>query len=377
MLIYEALLFMLQENIHHLPLTRQGQIVGVITDTDLLRQRTKSPLYLHKQIERLSGQDSLAQYALNVAGMVRALFEGGLDVAQIGRIVAGMNDALLNRLVSLAQEELGPPPVPYAWIVFGSEGRQEQTLLTDQDNALIYSQDNPAVQLYFERLADRVIRGLTQAGFPPCPGGYMATRWQRPLSEWARLFKGWVYTPEPQALLETAIFFDFRPVCGDLSLEPLEEIFLKAGKKGLFLAHLARAALEFQPPLGFFRRIRAEEGGVDLKKGGIAPIVGLARLYGLEVGVKARSTLARLAGAGQAGTLSQEGADLLAEAFRFILYLRLREQLRAYRAGETPTNRVRLEQLSAVERRHLKEAFLAIREAQELTAIRFQTGRLA
>jgi CBS domain-containing protein len=205
----------------------------------------------------------------------------------------------------------------------------------------------------------------------------MATNWRHPLSEWARLFKTWIYTPEAQALLEAAIFFDFRRVHGDLGLEPLEKILLQAREQPLFLHHLARAALGFQPPLGFFRRIHEEEGGVDLKKGGIAPIVGLARLYALEVGTPARSTLGRLETAGQTGTLSREGAELLAEAFRFILYLRLREQLRAYRAGETPTNRVPLERLSSLERRHLKEAFLAIREAQELTAMRFQTERLA
>jgi CBS domain-containing protein len=374
--VYGALLFMLQEHIHHLPLARHGEIIGVITDTDLLRHRTKSPLYLLKRVRRLAGDDDLARYALDIAGMVEALFEGRLDVAQIGRIVTSLNDALIKRLLTLAEEELGSPPMPYAWIVFGSEGRQEQTLLTDQDNALIYAEDGPTAGIYFERLAQRVVSGLMKAGFPLCPGGYMATRWRRPLQEWEKLFRTWVHTPEPQALLEAAIFFDFRRVHGLLPLNSLEEIFLKAGERGLFLAHLARAALGFQPPLGFFRQIRQEEGGVDLKLGGIAPIVGLARLYALEVGDPSRSTLARLKAAGQAGTLSQNGAELLAEAFRFILHLRLREQLRAYRGGETPTNRVRLERLSSLERRHLKEAFLAIREAQGLTAMHFQTERL-
>jgi CBS domain-containing protein len=135
--------------------------------------------------------------------------------------------------------------------------------------------------------------------------------------------------------------------------------------------------LGFQPPLSFFHRIREDEDGVDLKKGGIAPIVGLARLYALEAGAVARPTLDRLEAAGQWGTLSRDGAELLAEAFRFILSLRLREQLRAYRAGEQPGNRVRLEQLSALERRHLKESFLAIREIQALTAMYFHTDRLA
>lgn len=374
--VYAALLFMLQENIHHLPLTRQNQIVGVITDTDLLRHQLKSPVYLLKRVGQMAHLDSLAEYDREIAGMVETLFRSGLDVIQIGRMVASVNDALIRQLLKLAEAELGPPPTPYAWIVFGSEGRQEQALLTDQDNALIYGDDSPAAQLYFEQLAERVVTGLQQAGFPPCPGNYMATQWRRPLEQWLRLFKTWVYTPEPQALLEAAIFFDFRQVHGSLSLEPLEEILGAAGKHGLFLAHLARAALEFQPPLGFFQRIKTEQEGVDLKKGGIAPIVGLARLYALEVGSLARSTLARLEAAGQAGTLSQAGAELLAEAFRFTLYLRLRTQLRAYQADHAPTNRVKLEQLSALERRHLKEAFLAIREVQELTASHFQTRRL-
>jgi CBS domain-containing protein len=348
----------------------------VITDTDLLRHRVKSPLYLLKRVEKLSGVETLARYALDIAGTVEMLFESGLDVVQIGRIVASLNDALLKRLLELAEAELGPPPTPYTWLVLGSEGRQEQALLTDQDNALVYGQDSAEARAYFEALTNQVVTRLIQAGFPPCPGGYMATHWRYPLSEWERLFTQWVQIPEAQALLEAAIFFDFRQVHGELTPEPLEAVYLRAGERGLFLAHLARAGLKFQPPLGFFRRIRAEEGGVDLKKGGIAPIVALARLYALEVGTTARSTLARLEAAGQAGTLSREGAELLAEAFRFLLYLRLREQLRAYRAGETPGNRVRLERLSPLERRHLKEAFLAIRETQELTALRFQTGRL-
>ena len=123
---------MLQENIRHVPLIRQGQIVGVITDTDLLRHRTKSPLYSLKRVEKLAEVDSLTQYALDIAGMVEALFEGGLDVAQLGRIVASLNDALIKRLLILAEGKLGPLPTAYAWIVFRSEGRQEQTLLTDR-----------------------------------------------------------------------------------------------------------------------------------------------------------------------------------------------------------------------------------------------------
>lgn len=373
---YSALLFMLEENIHHLPLTQQGQIVGLVTDTDLLRHQVKSPLYLLKRVQKLAEIADLSRYALEIAGTVKSLFEGGLDIDHIGRIISNLNDALITRLLKLAEAELGPPPTSYAWIVFGSEGRQEQTLLTDQDNALIYGEAGEESQLYFSKLARWVVDGLLQAGFPPCPGGYMAINWSRPLRDWEALFWNWTQTPEPQALLEASIFFDFRAVTGSLQLDSLEAVLLKAGERPLFLAQLARNSLNFQPPLGFFRRIREEEGGVDLKRGGITPIVSLARLYALEAGLPARSTLDRLAAIGQRSDLGQEKAELLAEAFRFMQHLRLREQLHNYQVGQAPGNKVRLEALSPLERRHLKEAFLVIREVQEMTAVRFQTGRL-
>lgn len=374
--VYATLLFMLEENIRHLALTRDGEIVGVITATDLLRHQAKSPLYLLRQLETPETSKILPRYGLEIAGTVETLFTGGLDVAQIGRVIASLNDTLLRRLLKLAEDELGPPPTPYAWIVFGSEGRMEQALLTDQDNAIVYQEDKPEAQNYFQALAEQVVNGLIGAGFPPCSGGYMATQWCYPLEHWVQLFNGWVMTPKPQAVLESAIFFDFRAVYGELALDPLEKIVLEARNQKIFLAHLANVALELKPPLGFFRRIRDEDGLVDLKKGGIAPVVGLARVYGLAADPWDRSTLERLEAAAQAKTLSREGAETLAETYRFLLHLRLREQLAAIRAGNSPNNKIRLETLSPVEKRHLKDAFLAIREIQEATAQRFQTGLL-
>ncbi len=375
--IYGALIFALEEQIHHLVLEREGAIVGVITDTDLLRHQVKNPLFLLERVRRMGPEAGLPEYAQEVGATVETLFRSGLEVTQIGRVVASLNDALIARLLHLAEEELGPPPTPYAWIVFGSEGRMEQTLLTDQDNALVYAEELPGAADYFARLSQRVIDQLIQAGFPPCPGGYMATNWRRPLDQWMRLFRGWIETPEPQALLEASIFFDFRQVHGELDLEPLEALCARAGEHRIFLAHMARITTRFQPPLGFFRRIRQDqEGKVDLKKGGVAPIVALARVYALEGGVRARPTLDRLEAAANAGALSQEGAETLAEAFRFLLHLRLREQLKRWRAGQPVENSVKLEALSSLERRHLKEAFLAIREMLAALEQRFQVGML-
>jgi CBS domain-containing protein len=220
------------------------------------------------------------------------------------------------------------------------------------------------------------VKGLIGAGFPPCRGGFMATGWHRTLEEWTRLFRGWMETPSPRHLVEAANFFDFRPVYGDLDVSRIDEIILESGDRSVFLALLAKATIEFQPPLSLFRRIREDKGGVDLKLGGILPIASLARLYALEAQARARPTLERFDAAVASGVLSREGSEVLGEAFRFLLRLRLRIQLKNLRANGSAGNRAPLEDLSPLERQHLKESFLAIREAQMSAALRYQTSRL-
>jgi CBS domain-containing protein len=374
--VFAAMMLMLEQNIHHLALMEEGDVVGVVSTTDLLRHQAQSPLYLSRKLQTADGHSDLAGYADDVAHSVESLFHGGLGAAQIGRITSSLNDSLTHRLVSLAEAELGPPPTPYAWIVFGSEGRSEQMLLTDQDNALVYAEDVPGAADYFAALAAKVVEGLIHAGFPPCPGGYMATNWCKPLAAWQKLFDGWVRTPEPQALMEAGIFLDFRCVYGTLSLEPLEEILTQAHKHGIFIAHMVRAAQEFSPPLGFFGRIRSEGGKVDIKKGGIAPIVGLARACALAAGSRERSTLERLAVAANAGTISRVGAENLAETFQFLLRLRLRQQLADLQAGQTPSNQLSLDTLSGMEQRHLKDALVNIRQMQDGIGATFNTGMM-
>lgn len=374
--VYGALLFMLQENIHHLPLTQHESIVGVVTDTDLLRFQAKNPLFLLQQLEQMDSAKNLSRYTLDVAGTVETLAQGGLDVPQIGRIVGSLNAALVRKLLQLAEADLGPPPTPYVWIVFGSGGRWEQLILTDQDNAIIYGDDTPAAKEYFDHLSKHMVNNLMIAGFPECPGGYMATNWHKPLSEWLEIFNGWIETPTPQALMEVGIFFDFRPVFGTLSLKPLENLLIRAGRNKIFLAHLANAALQFHPPIGFLNRIRNEGGWVELKKGGIAPVVGLARIYGLETRTPFRSTLDRLQAAAESGALSKPGADMLKETVSFLMRLRLKAQLESIKNGEQPTNKLQLSTISSLERRHLKDAFMAIRDMQNSTAQRFRTDLL-
>ncbi len=374
--LFEALSYMVSQGIHHLPLEQDGKIIGLITDTVFMRQQTRSPLYLLRRLERTRNPSDLVGYGQELTGVAESLLAGGLGASEIGRSVSSLNDQLVRTLLRLGEERLGPPPTAYAWIVFGSEGRMEQALLTDQDNALIYEAASPEAAAYFAQLAQWVVEGLIQAGFPPCPGGYMATNWCKPLAQWEQLFRDWLETPKPQELLEAQIFFDFRAVHGQLSLEPLERILASSADQGIFLAQLAKASLQFRPPIGFFRQIKEEDGGVDLKKGGIAPIVSLARVYALEARSQAKATVERLQAAARENKLSQDGAETLIEAFGFLMRLRLREQLARLRKGEPPTNIVPLESLSPLERRHLKEAFLQIREMQEAMSQRFHTDRL-
>ena len=374
--LFEALVFMLENRVHHAPLESDGTVVGIVTDTDLLRVQMKSPLYILKGLDRLERPEVLGDYSKELQEMVEALAAGGLEAAKIGGIVSRLNDALMGHLLRLAERELGPPPSPYAWIVYGSGGRMEQAIITDQDNALVYRDDGPEAETYFAAFSERIVNGLIAARFPACPGGFMATKWNRPLSAWVDLFRGWIDTPEPQALLDASSFFDYRAVYGGLSLDLLADMLREAGRKMVFLAHLAKTALRFEPPLSPLRHIKDREGGVDLKQGGIMPIVGLARVFALEAGSAARPTLERLDAAASAGTLSAQGAATLAEAFRFLMRLRLRAQIRTLRRGGQPGNTAQLEDLSPLERRHLKETFLAIREIQEATAMRFATDRL-
>jgi CBS domain-containing protein len=374
--LFEALRRMLERRIHHLPVTRGGEVVAVLGDTDLLRHQARSPLALLNRIERLRAPGEATGYAGEVAGVAETLFAGGLGVVQIAGAIASLGDVLTRRLLVLCERALGPAPCPYAWMALGSEGRMEQVLLTDQDNALVYAEDSGEAHAYFARLGAGVVEGLVEAGFPRCPGGYMATSWCRPLADWESLFRGWIERPDPQALLEAQIFLDFRGVHGELSLQPLEDLLLAAGRRELLLGGLARAALRGRPPLRLRGRIRTEDGAVDLKAGGIAAAVMLARTYALAAGSSARPTLARLAAAAEAGTLSRAGAEILGESFRFLTRLRLQAQLRAVHAGRQPTNRVDVRDLTDLERRRLVEALDAVRRLQDATAVRFHAATM-
>jgi CBS domain-containing protein len=259
--------------------------------------------------------------------------------------------------------------------VLGSQARLEQGPGSDQDNALVLSDDATTADApWFEALATFVVEGLVACGYPRCPGDIMATnpRWRQPLREWKRTFARWIDEPVPDAILRSAIFFDLRTVHGDDSLVAglQEQIRLSAPHSGRFLAHLARNAAANEPPLGFFRGFVLERAGehkdtLDLKRGGFHAVVEVARVHALSRGLPQVSTLSRIAAAAGAGGLSSETAADLHDAFEFIRYVRLLHQAKQIRSGEAPDNFVAPGELSSFEKRHLRDAFQIVRSAQQ------------
>jgi CBS domain-containing protein len=363
---------LLEAGVHHLPVMRDQEICGVLTSTDLLKHTSQGPVAVLRLVERLPSRDSLPGYSSKVAEMVAMLLAGGLRPIVIAGFVAQLNDALMRRILHWAEEELGEPPAPYAWVALGSEGRREQMLLTDQDNALIFADEAADRREYFVAMAERANRDLAAAGFPMCPGGYMARNYLGTISEWRDRFAHWVDDPTSQALLDAAIFFDFRRQVGTLSLDPLQEVLDGVPKKPFFVRSLVRQALDFRPPTSLVLRLRGGSTELDLKRQGIAPVVFLARAYGLEVGSHARNTLERLAAATRAGLMGPDANATVTEAYRFLLGLRLRVQLRMLSEGKPASNVVSLSQLTAIERSRLKDSLRAIGSWQDKAAYRYQ-----
>lgn len=385
-LAFEALLLMLERRIHHLPLIENGQVIGMVTNTDILRRQSSSPLFLPRQLERARGLDDLRTYGDQVYDAVTGLLDSGARVSDVGRVVAVAHDALLQRIIRDAEEELGTPPAPYAWLVLGSEGRYEQALRTDQDNAMIYADEHPPdAPEYFAKLAELVVERLVQCGFPRCTGDILATnpRWRQPLSNWQAIFGRWIDVPDEEALMRAGIFFDYRQVHGKLKAEAaLRPVIQRARGNTIFLARMARAALRTPAPLTFFRSVALERRGdqkdlLDLKHRGTAIIVDLARIYGLEAGRSETSTVARLRSAWREASISEVDAERLINAFELISLVRLRSQRDQIASGEEPSNLVVFPQLSPLDQRGLKEAFQAIARAQRALAMAFQTDRLS
>ncbi|MGV6817994.1 MAG: putative nucleotidyltransferase substrate binding domain-containing protein [Thiotrichales bacterium] len=381
----EAMLMMARNNIRHLPVVDNGHIQGLITATDLLKQQSHSAVFLVNSIYKSNTLDSLIHLSRELPKSLVDLVNNSFSAYDIGHAISSIGEALTVRLLKMAEDNLGPPPIPYAWIVAGSLSRSEQTAHSDQDNALFLDDafEEQSHGGYFRALADFVSTGLNDCGYVYCPGNVMATneRWRQPVSVWKRYFREWIAAPDPKALMYTSIFFDLRCVHGNgrLLSEVQKSYLPDAPKNTIFLAHMASNALQYHPPLGLFRKFVLERGGAEekalnLKNRGVVPVTDLARVYALACGSSALGTQDRLEAAADAGELSTNGMADLRDAFEFISTVRLQHQAGQISAGQEPDNFVSPEQLSTLERRHLKDAFEVVRTLQDAMKSKFHAG---
>ena len=384
---FEALLKMIRYNIHHLLVVDEGRLKGVVTNHDLMMLQGTSPLSLAREIESQQTIDGLVPASKKINKMIELLLKEGARSSNITRIISEINDRLVQRILEIAEKKCGRPPVPYCWIVFGSEGRKEQTFKTDQDNALIYDDpataaEGAAAEEYFKRFAEFVNESLVQCGFPLCTGNYMARnpQWRQPLAVWKGYFADWINAPTPEAILSSVILFDFRPLAGDLSLGERLRSHLSAmvKDKGIFLKYLANLTISLRPPLGFFRTFVVEKSGehkdeLNLKFRVLAPLIDIVRLYTLEQGVAETSTLERLDVLREQGPLAPH-VDELEQSFEFITLLRVHHQYGQIEKGREPDNFINPDKLTNLEKKTLKEVCQIISRIQDAIAKKYNPG---
>ena len=372
---FDALLTMTRNNIRHLPVLKDGKAVGMITTNNLLARQSLSAVYMAGKISKLNDPADMAKVIAQVPELLSHLIEAGATSQNVGHIVTTLSDAATVRLIQLAEEKLGPPPVPYVWMAGGSQGRQEQTAISDQDNCLIlddaYLEETHGA--YFKALAEFVCDGLNDVGYVFCPGDMMAktAEWRQPAKVWQNYFNKWIEQPEPKALMLCSVWFDLRPIHGTKSLfDDLHRIIVSRAKDNrIFQAYLVGNAMTHHVPLGFFKNFVMIRGGehdstLDLKHNGVVPIVDLARIHALANGVDEVNTFDRLRAVKAFPSISTQGASDLLDAFEFISITRLKHQVRQIRQGHAPDNFLHPESLSAFERTHLKDAFSVIKNLQ-------------
>ena len=370
----DILQLMLDRKVGHLPVVDHGRFVGMITQTDITRFQAISAAALVKDVSDARSVEEMAAASKRIPNLLVHLVASNHAHEVITRLITDITDTITRRLLAMAEEELGAPPVPYLWLACGSQGRQEQSGVSDQDNCLflddrVRPQDMP----YFESLARRVVDGLNTCGYVYCPGNMMATnpRWCQPVHIWREYFHNWAVTHEPESHMLASVMFDLRPISGTASLyrNLQEETLLEASQNSIFVAHMISNSLKHVPPLGLLRGFSTQRSGpyrnhIDMKHNGVIPVTDLARVYALQGRITDVNTRARLTAAENVGIISASGARELMEAYDVIALLRLQNQATAVRYGRDPTNFLAPADLSDFERNHLRNAFVVVRTMQ-------------
>ncbi|MGV8842069.1 MAG: DUF294 nucleotidyltransferase-like domain-containing protein [Pseudomonas sp.] len=380
--VFEAMLCMLRNNIHHLPVVHRRRPVGVINLSDIIKYESQNSLYLVNNIFNKPSVNELKKLLPDLRATFVRMVNDQANAHMIGSAMSGIGRSFTQRLLELAEAEYGPPPVPYCFMTLGSMARDEQLVVTDQDHALVLDDGfEPRLHdAYFLKLATFVSDGLAACGYSYCKGKIMATntQWRQPLRIWKDYFSQWIEHPNPQTLLNSCIFFDLDAVYGEAELvENLKELLAeKASCAPQFLAALARNALNRTPPLGFFRTFVMEKDGeqnniINLKGRGTAPLTDLIRVHALACGSKAQNSYERLDAIATTKLLPQEAITRLRHALEFLSIVRIRDQARDLEAGREPDNYIEPEKIPASERQNLKEAFQVLSNAQQFLRFRY------
>jgi len=382
--IFATTLLMTQRAFHHLPVMVDGVLKGVVTTSDLILAKQDDPVYLVQHISRQQDVAGLRELVSGMANLMVQWVNSGMRAQQVSQILTAISDAITVRLIKLGEERLGPAPVPWCWLGFGSQARSEQLLGADQDNGIIIDDSVQPQQLaWFADLASFVCDGLNECGYVYCPGDIMARtgEWRQPLAAWQQKVRRWVISPTPDAAMRVSIFFDLRCIYGSQKLcDQLQATMLQqASSNSIFLAALAANALDIKPPLGIFRRFVLDRDGehrdyLDLKKRGVLPITEMVRLRALANGIAAVNTEERLKALASGRHMTIVDSRNMADALNFIQHQRIRQQCEQIMRGEKVSNFINPKNLPKMAKEQLRDAFTIIDDAQSAVRQTYRAG---
>ncbi|KFJ92413.1 cyclic nucleotide-binding protein [Pseudomonas sp. 1-7] len=382
---FDAAIAMTERHIAHVCLVEHEKLCGVISERDLFSLQRVDLVHLARTIRHAGKVETLAGLRSDIRLLVDRMLAHGASSTQITHIVTLLNDHTVCRVIELTLEDMGDPGIPFTWLCFGSEGRREQTLHTDQDNGILFeaesASESAAIRERLLPIAREINQRLAQCGFTLCKGNIMAGNPELCLSreEWSRRFAGFVLEATPENLLGSTIYFDLRAIWGpDEGCEQLrEELLGRIANNSLFQRMMAENALRHRPPVGRFRdfvvaRSGADKDTLDLKVQGLTPFVDGARLLALANGISAVGTLERLRALIAKGVIEALDGAAYEEAYHFIQQTRMQQhQLQA--RDELPySNRVDPDHLNHLDRRILRESFRQAQRLQSSLAMRYQ-----
>lgn len=369
----DVLNVMLERRVSHLPVVEDGRFLGMISQSDLTRVQAISAAGLIREVAQADTVAQMARVTARIPELLVQLVHAHQRHEIVTRMITDVADAVTRRLIALAGDRLGPAPAAWVWAACGSQGRQEQTGISDQDNCLILAPDADPDASWFRDLARQVSDGLNECGYVYCPGDMMATnpRWCQPVPVWQGYFRDWIAHPSPEAQMLSSVMFDLRAIGGQAALlgDLQRETLLAAHRNSIFVAHMVANSLKHRPPLGLiggFATIRSGEHRhhIDMKHNGVVPVTDLARVYALQGRIAAVNTRARLEDAETRSVISAGGARDLIAAYDMIQTVRLDNQAALIKAGRAPDNYLSPSDLSDFQRSHLRDAFVVVRSMQ-------------